>query len=113
MAKISELKFTIKLNDNKIPESIQWEASDNPAQGRQACEALMISMWDKAAGNTLGIDLWTEKLLVNDMNLHVVQTLMKMADTVQRATRNQAAGNLLRSFARSYADKMIPKKNGK
>ena len=42
--KSSEIKFTVNLDENKLPVAINWETSDGSEQS--ACKSLMISMWD-------------------------------------------------------------------
>ena len=56
--------------------------------------------------NTLGIDLWTNDMLVEDMNLHFVQTFFKMADTYERATKNKEVADKIRVFCQEFARKV-------
>jgi len=62
MSKDAEIKFTIKLDQAKVPEQIFWEASDADFEGKKPCDSIMISMWDKEAKNTMSIDLWTNNM---------------------------------------------------
>ncbi|NOX36314.1 MAG: gliding motility protein GldC [Calditrichaeota bacterium] len=103
MARSSELKFTIHLDEKKFPVKIEWEATDADFEGKRECDALMVSLWDKAEKNTMGIDLWTTEMLIFDMNVHVFQTLMKMADTYLKATNNLRVANMITDFAQQFA----------
>lgn len=38
-------------------------------------KTMMLSLWDKEDKVTLGIDLWTKEMLVDDMNLHFYQMI--------------------------------------
>jgi len=40
----SEINFTVELDENKVPEKITWEATDNEASDE--CKAVMMSVWD-------------------------------------------------------------------
>jgi len=43
--KESEIKITVGLDANKIPESIVWDASDGGVSNEEA-KALMMGVWD-------------------------------------------------------------------
>ena len=79
--KTSEIKFTIQLDEKKMPKKIEWEATDSGFDGRKPCNSMMISLWDKDERITMGIDLWTKEMLIEDMNIHFYQIFTKMADT--------------------------------
>ena len=53
--KTSEIKFTVTLDDNKMPVKIDWSASD--AQKESTSKAIMIALWDTKENNSLRIDL--------------------------------------------------------
>ncbi len=102
MSRSSELKFTIHLDEKKFPVKIEWEATDADFTGRRQCDALMISLWDNEEKNTMGMDLWTPEMLIVDMNVHVFQTLMKIADTYLKATNNLQVANMITDFAQRF-----------
>ncbi|MHB1687201.1 MAG: gliding motility protein GldC [Ignavibacteriaceae bacterium] len=106
MPKLSQINFTVELDDKKMPEKIEWEATDAGFEGKKNCSALMISLWDKDEKSTLGIDLWTKEMLVDDMNIHFYQILTKMADTYLRATQNNDTAKMIEDFAQQFADKL-------
>ena len=60
MSNKSEIKFLIELDDNKMPEKIQWQADDADFKGMKESKTMMLSLWDKEDKVTLGIDLWTK-----------------------------------------------------
>ena len=103
--KTSEIKFTITLDDNKIPEAIQWEASDSGIEGRKECKATMITVWDAKENTTLRIDLWTKDMPIDQMNRFFYENLMTMADTYQRATNDTNLSLEMKKFADHFAKK--------
>lgn len=107
MTKTSEIKITVELDDNKMPEKIDWEATDAGFDGKKSAKTIMCSLWDEKENVTLGIDLWTREMTIEEMNVHFHQILLKMADTFERATRNTEAANMIRNFSSEFA-----KKNG-
>ncbi|MFO7447677.1 MAG: gliding motility protein GldC, partial [Ignavibacteriaceae bacterium] len=99
MAKKSEIRLFVELDDNRIPEKIEWEATDAGFNGRKEANSMMVSFWDKSDKVTLGIDLWTKEMLVDDMNIHTHQVLLKLADTYRKATKNAEGAELIENFA--------------
>jgi gliding motility-associated protein GldC len=65
--KKAEIKLTIELDDNNVPESIMWESTD--AQNKEALpvKSIMLALWDQHYKNTLRIDLWTKDMPVDEM----------------------------------------------
>ena len=110
MPKMSEIKLIIHLDDNKVPEKIEWEATDAGFDGKKECKSMMISLWDKEESVTLGIDLWTKEMRVDEMNIYIHQSLLKMADTYRRATKDNIAAALIEDFSAGFAEKVDLKK---
>ena len=102
--KSSEIKFTVSLDENKLPVAIDWETSDGTE--KSACKSLMISMWDAHELNTLRIDLWTKDMSVDDMKRFFHQSLLSMADTFTRATGEDKIAEDLKDYCAHFAEKM-------
>ncbi len=103
--KDSEIKFIVSLDENKIPEKIQWEASESGMNGKKDCDATMLSIWDSKESTTLRIDLWTKDMPVDDMKRFFYESFMSMADTYQRATQDSPGAQEIRKFSESFAQK--------
>ena len=106
MSKEAEINFVVKLDEDNSPAEIYWGATEADFEGMQPCESLMISMWDTVQKNTMSIDLWTKNMEVGEMSAHYYFTLMKMADTYQRATNNNELSQMIRNFAKEFAIKV-------
>ena len=102
--KQSEIKFTVTLDDNKMPKKIDWSASD--AKKESTSKAVMIALWDTEEKNTLRIDLWTKDMMVDEMKQFYHQNLLSMADTFERATGEAEAARAMRLFAREFGERM-------
>ena len=109
MNKKSEIKIFVELDNQKMPVNIEWEATDAGFDGKKPAKTLMLSLWDEKENVTLGIDLWTKEMTVEEMSLHYHQMLFKMADTFERATLNTEAANLLKDFSSEFAKKLKEK----
>jgi len=106
MNRKSNIKITVELDENKMPEKIEWEATDAGFDGKKAVKTLMLSLWDEKDNVTYGIDLWTKEMKVEEMHLHFHQILLKMADTFERATKNKEVAGMMRKFNEEFAKKL-------
>lgn len=109
MAK-SEINFKITLDDNHVPENIEWEATDSGEEGLKAAKAMMVSLWDPKENNTLRIDLWTKEMMLDEMKHFFYQSLVTMSDTYERATNDTELASEMREFGKQLGEKMISKK---
>lgn len=106
MPKTSEIKFIVTLDNSKMPEKIEWMAEDLDSPGLKEASSLMLALWDKQDRVTLGFDIWTKDMLIDDMNIHFHQTFSKMADTYHRATNNAEIADMIKKFSAEFADKL-------
>jgi len=102
--KQSEIRFTIMLDENKMPVRIDWHASD--AHRESTAKAMMISLWDGQENNSLRIDLWTREMKVDEMKQLCHQNLVAMADTLERATSDKEAARAIRMFAQDFGERL-------
>ena len=110
--KKSVIKIGIKLDKEKIPEYLDWEASDDPVnKGIQECKGVLLAIFDKKRKETLKIDLWTKEMEIGEMYNFYFQTLKGMADTLLRATQNREMAESMQHFAHYFAERtnVIPK----
>lgn len=105
----SEIKITVALDENRIPEKLTWSAQDGGVEHEEA-KAMLLSIWDSAMQETLRIDLWTKDMPVDEMKKFFHQTLVAMADTFQRATQDEKMADTMRDFCDYFAEKMELKK---
>jgi gliding motility-associated protein GldC len=101
----SEIKFNIQLDENKVPEKINWSAQDGGVS-LQETKAIMISVWDNKAQETMRIDLWTKDMPVDEMKKFFHQTLVAMSDTFQRATSDEKMADTMKDFCDYFAEKL-------
>lgn len=101
----SEIKFTVGLDENKVPEEISWNAQDGGVTDAQT-KAIMLSVWDSKAKDTLRMDLWTKDMPVDEMKQFFHQTLVSMAGTFERATDDQKMSATMRDFCEYFAEKL-------
>ena len=103
----SEIKIQITLDEEKMPETIRWQAPDGGVPEWQDAKGMLLNLWDGQEKNALRIDLWTKKMMVDEMADFFFQTMMGMAETYQRATRNKSLGDEMKAFAKGFHQKAI------
>jgi gliding motility-associated protein GldC len=101
----SEIKFFVELDENKVPEKLTWSAQDGGVEAEEA-KAIMLSIWDSNAKETLSIDLWTKDMPVDEMKLFFHQTLVAMSETFKRATDDEKMADTMKDFCQYFADKL-------
>lgn len=98
------ITFTLTMDENNLPESIEWKASDSSDGGK--CKAIMLALWDEKERSTMRIDLWTKDMLVDEMKAFFHQNMLTMSDTFKRATGEEKIVGDMRDFCAYFADKM-------
>lgn len=101
----SEIKFLVELDENRVPEKLTWTAQDGGVELEET-KAVMLSIWDNKAQETLRIDLWTKDMPVDEMKIFFHQTLVAMADSFERATADEKMATTMRDFTDYFAEKL-------
>ncbi len=106
MEKKSYIEIAVQLNEQGMPETIDWKAPDNPHHNDwQASKAMLLSLFDKETRDTMKIDLWTTDMQVVEMDRFMFQTLRSLADTYFKATQNHELANQMQQFVQYFGEK--------
>ena len=106
IVKTSGINFSVHLDKENMPVSIQWEAEDSDTEGKQEAKAVILAIWDGMQQNALRIDLWTKEMNVKEMNLFLFQTIATLADTFEKATDNKEVAGEISDFAHQLGHKL-------
>ena len=111
----STITIKVKLDENRIPQQIEWNATGTTTEHIQQAKGLMLAFWDGTEKTAMRIDLWTKDMMVDEMADFFYQTLTTMADTYNRATHHEELTNEMKEFAKSFYQKFKDKvlKEGK
>lgn len=99
---LSSIIIDVQTDQNKVPDSIEWKATDTTVAEPQKAKAMMLSFWDGAEKTALRIDLWTKDMMVDEMTDFFYQTMMTMADTFGRATSHHEISGEMKQFAQDF-----------
>lgn len=98
MSSKKEIKFTVSLDENHIPEKIEWTATEGGGVENEEIKAMMISVWDPKEKVAKRVDLWTKEMYVDEMKYYHFQTFMTLADTLERSTGETEVAKKMRAF---------------
>jgi len=101
----STIKIDVTLDEKRMPESIAWSATESTMDAKRDARAMILGFWDGAEKTALRIDLWTKNMMVDEMTDFFYQTMMSMADTYERATKNKALVGDMKRFAQDFYKK--------
>lgn len=102
MSTTSQIQINVTLDEQRIPESITWQASDSNHAAPQKAKAMIVSFWDGEEKTALRIDLWTKNMMVDEMANFFYQTFLSMAATYQNATQQQELSDHIKNFATEF-----------
>lgn len=101
----SEIKLKVGLDENRVPEELNWSAEDGGIENEEA-KAMLLSVWDSKNKESLKIDLWTKDMPVDEMKLFFYQTLVTMSDTFMKATQDEKMTATMKDFCEYFAEKL-------
>jgi len=101
----SQITVTVSTDENKVPATIRWSADDSDVKER-AAKAMALALWDEKDGNAVHMDLWTKDMSVEEMQHFVCQTMMTLANTLEKATNDKAHALAMRSFTEELAKRL-------
>ena len=101
----STITIKVKLDKDKIPQQIEWNATGTTTEQTQQAKGLMLAFWDGMEKTAMRIDLWTKEMMVDEMADFFYQSIMSMADTFDRATRQTSLVNEMKTFAQDFHKK--------
>ena len=105
----SKIELTVELDENRIPEKLNWTAQDGGVDNEEA-KAMMLSVWDGKTKETLRIDLWTKDMPIDEMKVFFHQTLVAMSNTFNKATQDEKMTATMKDFCDYFAEKLELKK---
>ncbi|MBT8281805.1 MAG: gliding motility protein GldC [Muriicola sp.] len=101
----SEIKLRITLDENRIPEKLNWSAEDGGIVNEEA-KAMLLSVWDSKNKESLKIDLWTKDMPLDEMKIFFHQTLLSLSDTFMKATQDEKMTATMKDFCAYFAEKL-------
>ncbi|MFN3951327.1 MAG: gliding motility protein GldC [Thermaurantimonas sp.] len=97
MKKQAKITLDIWLDENQIPERIEWNAPDGGIFHAEA-RAAFLTIWDESSQETLRLDLWTKDMSVDAMKKFIHQNIVTTAHLLRRATNDNEGAESIEEF---------------
>lgn len=101
----SEITLTVGLDENRVPQTLNWSAEDGRIDNEEA-KAMLLSVWDSKNKESLKIDLWTKDMPVDEMKIFFHQTLVSLSDTFMKATHDEKMTATMKDFCNYFEEKL-------
>jgi gliding motility-associated protein GldC len=105
MANTSEIKVNITLDEKRVPEHIQWTASDAHQDHPAESKSVLMAFLDKETLDTSTLFLWTKECQVTEMDRKIYYVLTAIADGYFNATQHAELANEMRRFVQYFGEK--------
>lgn len=106
MSSTKKINIEVELDQKNIPTDIKWNATDLDGFDEASCRAMLLSLWDHSRKDTLRLDLWTKDMTIDEMKIFFHQTLITMADTLEKSIDDPRISGDMRDFCDYFADRM-------
>jgi gliding motility-associated protein GldC len=103
--KKSNIHIEVSLDEQNIPEKIEWQATD-AFDEKQDAKAMALALWDNTQQGTLKIDLWTKEMEVFEMKKFFIEILSGMADTLRNATQDEIMAMDIENLAKDFTKRL-------
>src|SRR5690606_38364324 len=108
--KQAEIKLNVTLDEQNIPERIDWSSTDGETSDEMPSKAMLLSLCDAQYKNALRTDLWTKDMPYDGMKRVFYETLQTMGDSFLRAAGGDPMADKvigdLRDYCAHFAEKM-------
>jgi gliding motility-associated protein GldC len=102
----ANILLEIELDPQNNPVKLSWTADEGGLDPQRTVKALMLHLWDAKENNSMRIELWEKDFMVEEMRAFVYQSMLALADTLQRATQDEDVAEDLREFAGKMGEKL-------
>jgi len=101
----SDIVVRIKLDQNRIPEQIEWKAAEAGQKDFADSKSVFLALLDKKTLDTSTLFLWTKDCQVSEMDRNLYYALASMTDGYYRASQNTELANEMRRFVQYFGEK--------
>lgn len=101
----SDISIHIQLDANRVPEKIEWQASDAKQAHPAESKSVFLSLLDKDTLDTSTLFLWTKDCQVAEMDRKIFYALTALTDGYYKSTQNTELANEMRRFVHYFGEK--------
>ena len=104
-ATTSDINIRVQLAANRVPEAIEWQASDAHQTHPSESKSIFLALLDKDSLDTSTMFLWTKELQVAEMDRKIFYALTALTDGYYKSTQNTELANEMRRFVHYFGEK--------
>lgn len=104
-SKTSDISIRITLDETRVPERIEWHASDANQPLPLESKSVFLALLDKETLDTSTLFLWTKECQVAEMDRKMFYALTALTDGYYRSTQNTELANEMRRFVQYFGEK--------
>ncbi len=110
----SEIIIRIELDAQRVPERIEWEASEAHQSHPAESKSVFLALLDKETLDTSTLFLWTKECQVSEMDRKIFYALSALSDGYYKSTQHTELANEMRRFVQYFGEKtgIIPSEQG-
>lgn len=101
----SDISIHIQLDADRVPEKIEWKASDANQEHPSESKSVFLSLLDRDTLDTSTLFLWTKDLHVAEMDRKIYYALTALTDGYYKSTQNTELANEMRRFVHYFGEK--------
>ena len=101
----SDISIHIELDEDRVPEKIEWKASDANQEHPAESKSVFLSLLDRDTLDTSTLFLWTKDLHVAEMDRNIFYALTALTDGYFKSTQNKELANEMRRFVHYFGEK--------
>ena len=101
----SDINIHIQLDADRVPEKIEWKASDANQEHPSDSKSVFLSLLDRDTLDTSTLFLWTKDLHVAEMDRKIYYALTALTDGYYKSTQNTELANEMRRFVHYFGEK--------
>ncbi len=105
--KQSDIRISVFLDENRVPDKIMWDASDKPEDVNPETKSFSLSIWDHVRQGSLRMDLWTKDMPVLEMKRFYIESIAGMAECLLNATNDELMVKDIKDLCVVLSDRLI------
>ena len=100
----SNISIEVTLDEQNVPEKIEWQAEDNNADAPLNTKAVSLSFWDGDKQDTLNLDLWTKEMDVMEMKKFYINLLGSASNTLLSSTGDEFMSSEIANLCEKFVE---------
>ena len=103
----SEIKLTVTLDEQEVPEMLEWSASEKGGAAAEQTNAFALFVWNDATGDIMPVNLWTGHMDKIELKKFYINIIGSLAERLAFATEDYDMANDMEGLCRKMAERLM------